>query len=940
MKKLNKIFSIVLTAAIMTSLLITSAIPVSAGTQAWSEDLKVPSTTGMVLDISGYTVQAFVQSPVDGDLYAAVAGNKIIKSTNGGRTWVKAADLTVPAVALVASNTVADDLFMVSAATFSRSMNGGTTWSTVAGSPAGNFTALDVATFGGRYIAVVGVNNAAVGVYFWDSNDVFNNFTAVGTTVFGEAVAAVKMAPTFTVDRAVVAVGSTNTKVNLNGGAWGAAFASVVLGGTVADIAFPADFNAVTSPVFFVTNGIAAVRVIGGAVTSTLTSIDSTYSWTNLDVSGAFNAGTARIILGDAVGNVAMSKTSGFAFKAVDLRSAQATPVLVLLDKDYATNMKAYALNAGEALNVSIDDMTFFNQWSLVNETGKFVNIDIASNGDIAAVTDVSTGWRFFGGTWERVITGIPGSGQKVFYSPNYATDKTVYGAWMGTSNELMVSYNNGNSFADMLSEPGSFIGGSNNIYSVFVVDMNTVIVGSDAGIITKNTSPFFWTEASVFGAGYNVTDIKKASNGDLLAVATTGALTKVAKSTDVGATWTVLKTDGTGIIGDGAAQAFVAPANDYATSGNIFVAVDAALYRYPVAAATSATNWQTVITAGTTPTTGLVAAPGAGNADEGNGVVYVSTTNATADRVRGKMNVSDALVDFDGTTLTGTIAQLLVTADAAGNKLWALSSNGTLFNYVDTMAKGIANVAASKIVSTTSIFLGIVTTTNTATISWDAMTNATGYSYAVNTTKQTNFYTGTITGTTGATVTTANLTGLDADTTYYVSVWANNPVTSFMGNSSFTTVVGTPTPAMNLAPAAGAIDVPVKPTFDWADVPGGLSYEVWIDTKTDFSTAQKFTTPISAYAFTGTLANNTAYYWQVRAVTGTGTSGWVTSVFTTVAAAPPVVTVTSTTPASTSIVLTVPTTETPSYIWIIIGVGGLLTILVIVLIVRTRRVV
>ncbi|MEN8615486.1 hypothetical protein ABFB09_09505, partial [Dehalogenimonas sp. THU2] len=135
--------------------------------------------------------------------------------------------------------------------------------------------------------------------------------------------------------------------------------------------------------------------------------------------------------------------------------------------------------------------------------------------------------------------------------------------------------------------------------------------------------------------------------------------------------------------------------------------------------------------------------------------------------------------------------------------------------------------------------------------------------------------------------------------------------------------------------------NVPVKPTFDWADVPGAVSYEVWVDTKADFSTAVKATTPISAYAWTGAnLANNTSYYWQVRAVTGSGTSGWVTSVFTTELAAPPVVTVTQPAPTQTNITLTVPATETPSYIWIIIGVGGLLTILVIVLIVRTRRVV
>jgi len=51
----------------------------------------------------------------------------------------------------------------------------------------------------------------------------------------------------------------------------------------------------------------------------------------------------------------------------------------------------------------------------------------------------------------------------------------------------------------------------------------------------------------------------------------------------------------------------------------------------------------------------------------------------------------------------------------------------------------------------------------------------------------------------------------------------------------------------------------------------------------------------------------------------------------------PPVVVEENPTP---NITLTVPEAETPGYIWAIIAVGAILTIAVIVLIVRTRRVV
>ena len=52
-----------------------------------------------------------------------------------------------------------------------------------------------------------------------------------------------------------------------------------------------------------------------------------------------------------------------------------------------------------------------------------------------------------------------------------------------------------------------------------------------------------------------------------------------------------------------------------------------------------------------------------------------------------------------------------------------------------------------------------------------------------------------------------------------------------------------------------------------------------------------------------------------------------------------PAVTPIYTLPQAT-IVIQQPETTTPTYIWIIVGVGGLLTLAVIILIIRTRRVV
>jgi hypothetical protein len=959
MKKLNKIFSVLLTAALLTGMLVSTALPVSAKTQAW-DNFSVPSSTGMVLDDNLVSASAFAQSPVDGALYASVDDNgtiKLLKSTDSGRTWkpITTAGWSAAAVAIVPSATEANVVFLATASTLFKSMDGGVTFTTIVSVDApATITALDVALFGGRYIAVVGTNGLGTmtaGVYFWDANDVFNNLNPVGTTTFGMPVLDLKMAPSFGTDRTVVAAGvsggTTVVRVNVNGGAWGAAIANVTLGSdattapTAADIAFPADFNVTTSPIYFVAVADADVndggvwRVIG----TTALLIDDTETANNIDVDGAFASGTAKILVGNSDGTVKKSVNSGFSFDGVTLRSTAATTSRVMFDKDFATNGLAYVLNVGAsgAFNVSIDGADVFNQWSLIDDI--LNNIDelaIASNGDMFMLTNdgvIATDslWRYFGATWERVATGMDAA-TILKVSPNYATDKAVFYAVAGSAAAIMVSSNNANSFSAMTTAPGSFDGFANKVYSFLPLNNSTVVVGDDTGKIMVNTSAFFWTETLVFAASYTVTDIQAAANGDLFAVAKNGTTVKAAKSTDGGATWTAAT--GTAGITNAAATAFIAPANDYETSGNFFIAAGTSLYRGTTAIATLSTA-----------ATGVVTAPGAGNTDEGNGVVYAGDSgSATVKRVLGKLGSADAGA-LTTTDAPAQVDQLFVTVTAGGNMLWATDA-GKIYNYTDTLAKGVTGVAASNIVSTTSIILGIVTTTNTATISWDEMANAKGYAWAVDTTKVTKLSdaaSAAFNGTTSTgTAVTANLTGLAADTTYYISVWVDDPVSSFMGTSSFTTVVGTPTPAMNLAPAAGATNIPVNPTFDWADVPGAVSYEVWVDTNADFSTAQKFTTPISAYAWTGAdLANNTSYYWQVRAVTGTGTSGWVTSVFTTeLAEAPPVTVTTTTQPNITLTQLPAADQETPGYIWIIIAIGGILTVLVIVLIVRTRRVV
>ncbi len=171
------------------------------------------------------------------------------------------------------------------------------------------------------------------------------------------------------------------------------------------------------------------------------------------------------------------------------------------------------------------------------------------------------------------------------------------------------------------------------------------------------------------------------------------------------------------------------------------------------------------------------------------------------------------------------------------------------------------------------------------------------------------------------------------------------------------------------VAPKGGADDISLTPTFAWSGVAGADGYAF------EFSDNAYFVAPlaemfgdsrliVTAYAYVVELDYSTAYYWRVKAVNGSFTdvpyeldyydeeSPWVSSVFITMDE-PVEPTDIILEPADIileqpDIVIEIPniivplpaeTPITPSWIYVIIGVGAVLVIALIVLIVRTRRV-
>ncbi len=173
------------------------------------------------------------------------------------------------------------------------------------------------------------------------------------------------------------------------------------------------------------------------------------------------------------------------------------------------------------------------------------------------------------------------------------------------------------------------------------------------------------------------------------------------------------------------------------------------------------------------------------------------------------------------------------------------------------------------------------------------------------------------------------------------------------------------------ISPAGGDRDVPLTPAFSWTQIAAAAGYYF------ELADNANFVVPlvkldgdlgrliVTAYAYVTELPYSSAYYWRVKAVSGTieagdlAQSAWTYGLFITMdepeEPTPPIVIeeapilpdITIEQPDITiqapDIIVPLPdvveTPITPAWIYVIIGVGAVLVIALLVLIVRTRRV-
>ena len=664
-----------------------------------------------------------------------------------------------------------------------------------------------------------------------------------------------------------------------------------------------------------------------------------------------------------------------------------------------------YAATDGtnSCLSVSTDGGILFNGLSLMDVTdisdiniGGFHIVDadtmfllLHNDPDAGGDFDANETQMVFkttdgGTTWERILHNVSAGaadGMAVLaVSPEYATDDTIWVAHATASSRIWKSTDGGGRFIG-LAAPA-------NITAFTAIDGSNYFTGHAAGLVYKNG---LWNYGTAADTIQSITLAPDFATSDTVFVGNNDG--DVYYSTNASASASVLYTL-LGVaeeLGDGA-TIVVAADPSFADNATIYAGSSTAtegVNRWVIG--TSLVWTQLDDDTNSLIANGLITTP--------DGALYAAS--GTADKgIRREVNPTWA---------TGYLAfESFTTLLAAGGKVTALQhlsgSTNTLYATIsDITTPSTAyehDWALLAIDDTLAISPtltgpddGVTGTSTTVTFTWDAVTvgsTAATYDFEIGT--DADFASKLVDTTTGGTSYTAST--MSAGTKYwwrvFVSSGAPFATRGYYQIRSFTTALGTASQDADVsAPRPGATGVSTTPLFQWGAIGGSTSYTVEVADNADFTDATSTSVDTNTMIWSGTLENDTTYWWRVKGVGASTESAWSTGAFTTEAeaveaAAAPATTVTVAAPPAPQVTVEAPPaaiapsvtveapaapsvtveappapsvtvqappapsvtveaagpTATPGYVWAIIVIGAVLTIAVIVLIVRTRRVV
>ena len=674
----------------------------------------------------------------------------------------------------------------------------------------------------------------------------------------------------------------------------------------------------------------------------------------SLELTG--NVGATQLLAGAQDSNgVWYSNTDGMTWAAARKPPTGGGPTYVLMADDFADSGEAWAATSGNEAAVSrtVSGGDLWNQISLIGTAidALYRNLsfypDYETSGKMFLLTRDTTAntqsmLRYDGTYWERVAEStVLGSWiSTVHVSPEILSDGTVYFSNLPEVHVpnvmIFCSEDEGQSWLPIGCQPAADNGW-------VVIDADTLIAGGN-GVVYKNTTggSRCWTEIDADINGYIW---GFAVSGDTILCGSTAG--DVAISEDLGDTWDMVG----GSLTVGASDwAFVAFDTGYADNDTIYAACDENIYRCVIDRGLPwfAQEWMD-IDGGVT--TGAVIS-GIATAD---GCLYVSS-DVASDGMWRSVNptapfpapavvaplfeqvgvafdkVADTPASFTGAKIWG------LQSTSGSNVLWALdwANPEVLWTFEDTLV-GPPDLESPA----DGTALGRMTS---VVLTWEELSlGALDYDLMVAMDEAFSdafmFFNDEI----DSGQETHMLANLFAGTQYWwkVRVSPNDPLASKWSDAwSFATAMGEAEwnpfrGPVTEYPYPGASNIPVNPTFAWNKADWATGYEFVLSANADYTDPLvEVTVDSPVYAYEGTLAYSTTYYWKVRAVSATSTSNWAEGVFTTEAAPVEIVPP----PAPVEIPPT-PAPISPAWIWAVVIIGAVLVIAVIVLIVTTRRV-
>ena len=865
----------------------------------------------------------------DGNLYACVEGltYTLYNSTDGGVSWSHIGKVQDAIVDIAISPNDASSIYYATSSTVYRSTNGGQTFHSLPAIPAGpsenntEITSIDITWLNNNIIAAGTRDTDSSefgGIYTLDEADIVPSWT--DTDVGSYDVYAVAFSPNYSSDHQLVAVVTDETDTfvtsKIGNTGWGKDIGDARLDkdnsgsptplANSATIAFPGNYDAEASSgscAYFVAidsgTGEGDVYKINCAeAPGNSLAIDlnagSIHGLDNIDITGLAACGDNPVVslLAGAADNARtyLSLDGGKSWTTSRKQPTGESCTCLLMTSDFMNTGVAYAATSGggSALSISRDRGETWNQLSLIDTAIDFI-VDLAPSPNYSQ--DNTLFMLTFGGehslwrslnsthTWERVLASALANVDNmkmVGLPPQYGDNiQTVFVA--GESNgrpAIWESTDNGQNYRCRFTQDPD-TGSPFPIDTWAIADETSLFVGSydgSNGLVYRTTnSGFIYSEGVPAGSqplNSLVLSPDYEQDESVLAGNTNGW---IYRSDNNGASFGPLPADAASPpLTDSVAVAFDP---GFKQNNTIYAASDTAdsgVYRFIIG---TSTDWENINST----------LPGGAMLNQlvlvNDSVLYAANSDADGGMERCLNPTFSLGPTFetvtrglsDGVTLSGLWQN--------DHRLWSIdTTNIRLMTFNDTLTAPVTLISPDNQASGTGNLIDH--TIKNISLDWETLEGTTSYQWQLD--YETDFSSvpdGFEDNTQGS---STRLPTLEPATTYYWRVRASAPVLSPWSDKwSFTTSLDTGTVSLKLeSPTAGAIEVPVKPVFQWTSVVGADTYELLISADADF--AKPVVIKNADYALTSnvwrcdvSLDYDTTYYWKVRAINSNTLSAW-----------------------------------------------------------------